>query len=175
MTRLVFQLHFDAENRLGPGKIELLEKIEDTGSISAAGRAMNMSYRRAWLLVDALNRTFHAPVVATRLGGTSVGRATLTPLGREVVRLYREIGQTAWNAASGRVARLEELIAEGAKRVQPDTASATSLRAPAQPNPSVLDGDDHSSDASQASPPCARGDAPKVVRSSAVGMKKSSS
>ncbi len=69
MTRLVFQLHFDVENRLGPGKIELLEKIEDTGSISAAGRAMNMSYRRAWLLVDALNRTFRAPVVATRLGG----------------------------------------------------------------------------------------------------------
>jgi molybdate transport system regulatory protein len=115
MARLVFQLHFDVENRLGPGKVELLEKIEDTGSISAAGRAMNMSYRRAWLLVDALNRTFHAPVVATRLGGTSIGRAKLTPLGLEVVQLYREIGQTAWNAASGRIARLEELIAEGAR------------------------------------------------------------
>jgi molybdate transport system regulatory protein len=118
MTSLVFQLHFDVENRIGPGKIELLEKIEQTGSISAAGRAMNMSYRRAWLLVDAMNRTFHAPVVATRLGGTSVGRAKLTPLGHEVVQLYRQIGQTARNANSRRIARLEELIAEGVKRAQ---------------------------------------------------------
>jgi molybdate transport system regulatory protein len=65
MTRLVLQLHFDRENRVGPGNIELLERIDETGSISAAGRAMDMSYRRAWLLVDAMNRTFNAPVVAT--------------------------------------------------------------------------------------------------------------
>src|ERR1700733_3235985 len=118
MTRLVFQLHFDAENRIGPGKIELLEKIEHTGSISAAGRLMNMSYRRAWLLVDAMNRTFHSPVVATRLGGASVGRAKLTPLGHEVVELYRQIGETARHANSRRIARLEELIAEGVTRAQ---------------------------------------------------------
>jgi molybdate transport system regulatory protein len=115
MTRLVFQLHFDATDRLGPGKIELLEQIDRTGSISAAGRAMSMSYRRAWLLVDAMNRTFHAPVVATRLGGTSEGRARLTPLGQEVMRLYQEIGQLARDAAARRIARLEQLIAEGAK------------------------------------------------------------
>jgi molybdate transport system regulatory protein len=115
MTRLVLQLHFDAENRIGPGKVDLLEQIERTGSISAAGRAMNMSYRRAWLLVDAMNRTFHAPVVATRLGGTSAGRAWLTPLGREVVQLYREIGEVARDAASASINRLEQLIAEGAK------------------------------------------------------------
>jgi molybdate transport system regulatory protein len=113
MTRLVFQLHFDADKRLGPGKIELLEQIDRTGSISAAGRAMNMSYRRAWLLVDAMNRTFHAPVVATRLGGTSEGRARLTPLGQEVMQLYLEIGQVARDAAIGRIARLEQLIAAG--------------------------------------------------------------
>jgi len=116
MTRLVFQLHFDAENRIGPGKIELLEQIDRTGSISAAGRAMNMSYRRAWLLVDAMNRTFHAPVVATRLGGTSTGRAVLTPLGQEVRRLYQEIGQIARDAAAGRLTRLEQLVAEAAKK-----------------------------------------------------------
>jgi molybdate transport system regulatory protein len=114
MTELVLQVHFDHENRIGPGKIDLLEKIDETGSISAAGRAMDMSYRRAWLLVDALNRTFHAPVVATRFGGTAVGRAKLTPLGREVVHLYREIGQIARDAADSRIARLESLIAEGA-------------------------------------------------------------
>jgi molybdate transport system regulatory protein len=77
---------------------------------------MNMSYRRVWLLVDALNRTFHAPVVATRLGGISVGRARLTLLGREVVQLYREIGRAKWDAAYPRIARLDPLIAEGARR-----------------------------------------------------------
>ena len=118
MTCLVLQLHFDAENRIGPGKMELLEQIERTGSISAAGRAMNMSYRRAWLLVDAMNRTFHASVVATRLGGTSAGRAWLTPLGREVVELYREIGELARDAGGSRINRLEQLIAEGGKRAR---------------------------------------------------------
>jgi molybdate transport system regulatory protein len=116
MTRLVLQLHFDPQNRIGPGKIELLERIDETGSISAAGRAMDMSYRRAWLLVDAMNRTFNAPVVATRFGGTSVGRAKLTPLGREVVKLYREIGEVAEVAAKAKVTRLEHLISQGKKR-----------------------------------------------------------
>ena len=102
MTRLVLQVHFDRENRIGPGKIELLERIAETGSISAAGRAMDMSYRRAWLLVAAMNRTFNAPVVATRLGGASMGRAVLTPLGREVVQLYREIGESALGAAKSK-------------------------------------------------------------------------
>ena len=114
MTRLVLRLHFDDENRIGPGKIELLEQIDRTGSISSAGRAMNMSYRRAWLLLDAMNRTFHAPVVATRFGGSSTGRAKLTPLGQEVVRIYREIGQVARDAAASRIAGLEQLITDGA-------------------------------------------------------------
>jgi molybdate transport system regulatory protein len=127
MTRLVLQLHFDAENRIGPGKMDVLEQIERTGSISAAGRAMNMSYRRAWLLVDAMNRTFHAPVVATRLGGTSAGRAWLTPLGREVVQLYREIGEVARGAASPRINRLEQLIAEGAKRTSRGNARTSAV------------------------------------------------
>jgi molybdate transport system regulatory protein len=127
MARLVLQLHFDADNRIGPGKIDLLEQIERTGSISAAGRVMNMSYRRAWLLVDAMNRTFHAPVVATRLGGTSAGRAWLTPLGREVVQLYREIGNTARDAAAHRIKRLELLIAEGAKRTSRGDARTSTI------------------------------------------------
>ncbi|MDB5403775.1 MAG: putative transcriptional regulator, ModE family [Rhodopila sp.] len=115
-------MHFDAENRIGPGKIELLEQIERTGSISSAGRAMKMSYRRAWLLADAMNRTFHAPVVATRFGGSSTGRAKLTPLGLEVMRLYQEIGQVALNAANDRIVRLEQPIAEGAKSARSEDA-----------------------------------------------------
>jgi molybdate transport system regulatory protein len=135
MTQLVLQLHFDHENRIGPGKIDLLEKIDETGSISAAGRAMDMSYRRAWLLVDALNRTFHAPVVATRLGGTAMGRARLTPLGREVVQLYREIGKIARDAADTRIARLESLIAEAAAMRQ--RPPSRSQRAAVSPQPII--------------------------------------
>lgn len=115
MTRLVLRLHFDTANRLGPGKVELLERIAATGSISAAGRAMNMSYRRAWLLVDAMNHTFGAPVVATRIGGASEGRARLTPVGWEVVALYRNIEAVARDAADAPIARLEQLLANGAR------------------------------------------------------------
>ncbi len=118
MARLVFQLHFDAEHRLGPGKVELLEQIDATGSLSAAGRAMKMSYRRAWLLVDQMNATFHAPLVATRLGGSAEGRARLTSLGREVVQLYREIGCVAAEAAGTRIERLAQLVDEGRRREQ---------------------------------------------------------
>lgn len=79
------------DGRLGPGKIALLEAVAATGSISAAGRALGMSYRRAWLLVDDLNTIFHQPLVASRTGGRSGGGATLTDLGAEVVSRYRAI------------------------------------------------------------------------------------
>jgi molybdate transport system regulatory protein len=127
MTRLVFQVHFDPENRIGPGKFELLRQIEQTGSISAAGRAMNMSYRRAWLLVDAMNRTFHTPVVATRFGGAATGRARLTPLGQEIVRLYGEIDRTAHAACGSQLARLAELIEQGQRCPQQDDAATESV------------------------------------------------
>lgn len=74
---------------LGPGKIDLLEAIERTGSISAAGREMGMSYRRAWLLVDELNRMFERPFVVASTGGASGGGAALTDFGRDVAAAYR--------------------------------------------------------------------------------------
>jgi molybdate transport system regulatory protein len=76
---------------LGPGKIRLMEMIAEHGSISAAGRAMGMSYRRAWLLVDSLNEAFREPLVARRTGGRKGGGAGLTSLGRSVVQHYRSI------------------------------------------------------------------------------------
>jgi len=73
---------------IGPGKAELIERIGATGSISAAARAMGMSYRRAWQLVEALNRDFRQPVVITAVGGTRGGGAQVTPLGRRVVAAF---------------------------------------------------------------------------------------
>ena len=100
MPHLSIRIDFDHEGRLGPGKVALLEQIEREGSISAAGRAMGMSYRRAWLLVDSLNAAFAEPLVAKQTGGSGGGGAVLTRLGRDVVDRYRRIERRA--ASAGR-------------------------------------------------------------------------
>ncbi len=74
---------------LGPGKIELLEAIERSGSISGAARAMGMSYRRAWLLADALNKMFDRVVISTLPGGAGGGGAEVTAFGRDIATAYR--------------------------------------------------------------------------------------
>lgn len=76
---------------IGPGKADLLEAIDRTGSISAAARAMRMSYRRAWLLVDTMNACFRAPLVTTEKGGREGGGAVLTLTGRRALRSYRAL------------------------------------------------------------------------------------
>jgi len=91
MPRLTLRIDFDGERAIGPGKIKLLELIDALGSISAAGRRMGMSYRRAWLLVDEINHMFREPLVETQMGGTGGGGARLTKLGRDVVGRYRAI------------------------------------------------------------------------------------
>jgi len=88
--KVSFRLLHNDEIALGPGKAELLEAIDKTGSISAAGKTMNMSYRRAWLLVDVMNRCFAQPLVQTAKGGQHGGGATLTPLGRQVLDSYKQ-------------------------------------------------------------------------------------
>lgn len=100
--------------RLGPGKIDLLEAIDDTGSISGAGRAMTMSYRRAWLLVDDLNRMFRQPLVEASPGGAKGGGAHLTAMGREVVAHYRAIESKALKAASLHIDALQDAAAQPA-------------------------------------------------------------
>jgi molybdate transport system regulatory protein len=80
---------------IGPGKADLLDAIAASGSISAAAKAMGMSYRRAWLLVDTMNRCFRGPIVASARGGTGGGGAELTALGREVLARYRAMESKA--------------------------------------------------------------------------------
>ncbi len=111
MTRLTLRIDFDDHRALGPGKVRLLELIRETGSISAAGRAMDMSYRRAWLLVDALNQTFRTPVVQARGGGAGGGGATLTPFGAELVASYRAMEREVQGALAHRISDLEKALA----------------------------------------------------------------
>lgn len=99
--------------RIGPGKIELLELVGETGSIAAAGRALNMSYRRAWLLIDSLNQAFSDPVVIRRSGGSGGGGAELTELGKEIIQRYRRIEATASQASSEDRAALAGLCRTG--------------------------------------------------------------
>ena len=86
---------------IGPGKADLLQAIAQTGSISAAARSMDMSYRRAWLLVDTMNQCFREPVVDTATGGKGGGGARITPFGKKVLRRYRLIEAKAAAAISG--------------------------------------------------------------------------
>src|SRR5687768_13419287 len=95
---------------MGPGKAELIERIAQTGSISAAARAMGMSYRRAWQLVEALNRDFEKPVVLTAIGGQRGGGARVTPFGAELLRLFRTMEEKASDAIAGDLRRFERYI-----------------------------------------------------------------
>jgi molybdate transport system regulatory protein len=107
LARLSIRIDLDGGFRIGPGKIRLLELIEATGSISAAGRAMAMSYRRVWLLVESLNTSFREPVVAAQSGGRHGGGAKLTPFGRDLVACYRAIEREAAAAADRHLAAIE--------------------------------------------------------------------
>lgn len=94
---------------IGPGRADLLELIGETGSISAAGKRMGMSYKRAWGLVQALNSGFGAPLVETSRGGGSQGGATLTEAGREVLAHYRHMQEATRAAIAADVEALQRL------------------------------------------------------------------
>lgn len=112
-TRIQFRLRVyrDDSIAIGPGKIALLQAIVDTGSISAAARASSMSYRRAWLLIDEMNRALREPAVITATGGARGGGTMLTPLGKSLIEHYRAIEETACIAAANEIEALVELLA----------------------------------------------------------------
>ena len=105
--RLSIRIDLASGKRIGPGKIALLEAIRSTGSISAGARALGMSYRRAWLLVDDLNQLFADPVVSAHHGGVKGGGASLTDQGRRIVALYRGAEAKMRAVAQGEIDALE--------------------------------------------------------------------
>jgi len=107
VARLTIRIDLSGHGAIGPGKIRLLELVGESGSISAAGRAMKMSYRRAWMLIDNLNRCFRSPVVETQLGGTRGGGAVLSALGHDVIARYRAIERAAAKATATQLAALD--------------------------------------------------------------------
>lgn len=110
-SRVTIRLDFNAGRQLGHGKIRLLELISEQGSISSAAREMKMSYRRAWLLVDEVNRMFAQPVLETQLGGKGGGNARLTEFGHALVKLYRTIETNAGQKFAEEISQLEKQLA----------------------------------------------------------------
>jgi molybdate transport system regulatory protein len=115
MTRLSIRIDLPSGDRIGPGKIALLEAIRATGSISAGARSLGMSYRRAWLLVEEINQAFREPAVTAETGGRRGGGATLTPVGERVIDLYRSIETQARDAAGAEFRAISKLVRTGKK------------------------------------------------------------
>lgn len=111
MSAPAIRILFGKASSLGPGKIALLEHIARHGSISAAAREMEMSYRRAWLLVEAMNQAFREPVVTAVSGGKRGGGAVVTAFGQELLNRYRAIETKAAQAVSPDLAELTEFLA----------------------------------------------------------------
>lgn len=111
--RIQFRLRISrgADIAVGPGKIDLLEAIDATGSITAAARSLGMSYRRAWLLVDTMNRCFRTALVEAEAGGRRGGGARLTRLGGEVIERYRRIERSAARAGAADIRALMRKLA----------------------------------------------------------------
>src|SRR5712672_1191029 len=108
--RLTLRVDLGSGRALGPGKVRLLEAIERTGSISQAGRALGMSYRRAWLLIDDMNQCFRDAVVSAKPGGSQGGGAVLTEFGAGLIRDYRAIETAAEVAAKKKLRGLESAL-----------------------------------------------------------------
>ncbi len=104
------RVHFGPDDMMGPGKAELLEQIAAAGSIAAAGRAMGMSYKRAWQLVETMNAMFREPVVESTRGGPKGGGAEVTEAGRAVLAEYRALEAAAREAGASPLERLRALL-----------------------------------------------------------------
>ena len=107
---LRIRIVFGEQEMIGPGKAELLERIDRCGSIAAAGREMGMSYKRAWQLIGTLNAMFRDPLVDSTRGGPGGGGAVLTEAGRHVLSLYRAFEADAAEAGAARLDAIQALL-----------------------------------------------------------------
>jgi molybdate transport system regulatory protein len=135
--RIKLRIDFGEENAVGPGKIALLERMRDTGSLSQAARELKMSYRRAWQLLDSLNQSFAEPVVITSVGGKGGGGTTITPLGTTLVTTYRELERDITSQVTARFASLTGKVSHlrSGKRRSLTKSASRSKSAAAPPPP----------------------------------------
>lgn len=110
LPRIKLRLEYPNPLVLGPGKADLLERIDRLGSISAAGRDMGMSYKRAWMLVEEMNTAFSGPVVDSSRGGAGGGGASLTAQGRQMLAHYRALEQVLRDHGGEHLAALQSML-----------------------------------------------------------------
>jgi molybdate transport system regulatory protein len=111
MTRLSIRIDFEPTgSALGPGMVQLLELVAEKGSIRAAATRMDMSYRKAWLLIQDMQKTFDGAVVEAVAGGAAGGGTKLTPLGAEILGLYRAMERHALDAGASELVRLQTMV-----------------------------------------------------------------
>jgi molybdate transport system regulatory protein len=116
MPKLRIRIELAGQHTLGPGKIQLLEAVDEHGSISAAARSMQMSYRHAWEMLDDINQCFREPAIETETGGRSGGGAHVTDFGRRLIARYRKIQQKAQTALQDDLKALSRDSVEHRKR-----------------------------------------------------------
>jgi molybdate transport system regulatory protein len=115
MTRLSIRIDFEPSgSALGPGMAQLLERISELGSIRRAAASMGMSYRKAWLLIQEMQKTFDSPVVTAETGGVAGGGTRLTELGSSLLKIYRDVESRAADAAKADLDTLAAMIRENA-------------------------------------------------------------
>lgn len=124
---LFIRVYFGDGRHIGPGMIELLETIRAERSILSAARRMSMSYRRAWLLVDEIGRTFREPVVQTHPGRRGHG-TDLTPFGERLIALYRDVEEKSTAASRAAVEEMRAALAPQAEVADPKITSSASAR-----------------------------------------------
>lgn len=116
MTKVVLRIDFDEKNYIGHGRIELLELVGTHGSIARAAKAMGMSYKRAWYLLEDFNASFREPLIERHQGGRGGGSAKLTAWGAEVIRRYRAMESKAMTACRKDLAALDAKIIKPRQR-----------------------------------------------------------
>jgi molybdate transport system regulatory protein len=118
MAAIKIRIDFEGDRYIGHGRIQLLELIGDRGSISQAAKAMKMSYKRAWYLIDDFNSMFADPLIERHHGGRGGGAAKLTPFGAELVRQYRDMEAKALSVFAKPLASIEKHLARPRKSAQ---------------------------------------------------------
>ncbi|MDN5848937.1 MAG: LysR family transcriptional regulator [Nitrococcus sp.] len=110
--KLQIRVKFTPAWFMGPGKADLLDLIDKTGSIAAAGREMGMSYKRAWQLVETMNAMFRDPLVESTRGGASGGGAALTPIGKSVLAAYRKLEVQTERVGQDAIEEMQSLLGD---------------------------------------------------------------
>ena len=109
-ARLRLRVQYGDGFAIGSGKADILQAVAESGSISAGARSLEMSYRRAWLLIDAMNQCFREPVVDTATGGKGGGGAQITPFGLQVLKAFRAMASNAMAAAAKEMPAFSKLL-----------------------------------------------------------------